>query len=207
MTASCITEGRTKDTLVLATRATSTCASKCREHQISVYNKCGQQLLYQLSCPGDTRERFLQRYRQQLSRNQLANQEEDGTSWELAVDTLHLSPDRELLLAVWLLSLHKEVGDPASNHMTCDSTTGLSIHSFASGACQHSQALTARDSWNGPWGCKPSWLPGSSNLMYANSNGLHVITSTGQMLWSLPVSERSPAVAAAQAHEPNHMHS
>ncbi len=203
--AACNAEGR--DIFVLATCATSACASKCHEDQISVYDRRSQQLLYQLSCPGDARERFLQSYRQQLSRNQLAGQQEDGRSWELAVDRLELSPDTELLLAVWRLSLHKEVGDLASNHMTPDSTTGLSIHSFASRACQHSQALTARDSWNGPWGCKPSWLPGSSNLMYANSNGLHAITSTGQMLWSLPVSERSPAVATAQAHEPNDMHS
>ncbi len=106
--AACDVEGHVRDILFSAARVTSTRVSRCRKDQITVYDVCSQQLLYQLRCPGGMTNRTLQGCRQHRSLNQLASQEEDGEGWDLTVARLCLSPNKELLLAVWIISLHKE---------------------------------------------------------------------------------------------------
>ncbi len=167
--------------------------SKHFEDHIIVYDVSGSwQHLYQLSCPDSVVERFRQLHGKPISPDSNSSQGMQDKDLMITAQKLMLSPDGKLLAIAWLARAHQHLRE------IVDEVKGLSIHSALKGECKLSLVLMPGHNLPG-WDDPPSWLPNSSNLMYANSNGLHVISSTGQLLWSQHTPERTTELAMTLA--------
>ncbi len=158
------------------------------EDHIMVFDVSGWRTLFQLACPENVLHTFLQRHGLRIS----PVQQEEGKDWNIGAHDLQLSPNKRLLAVTWLCQRRDGQAHPDSTSRLM----GLSIHNAVSGACQHSMVVptTGQEPTH-----QPEWLPCSSNLMYANSDGLHLITSTGQPLWHISLADRCPRFADALA--------
>ncbi len=166
------------------------------EDHVIVFDVSGRQTLFQLACPENVFHTFLQRHGLPISPGQQGDPQEAGKDWDIDACDLQLSPNKRLLAITWLCQRRDGQAYSDSN----SKVMGLSIHNAISGACQHSMVLTT--TWQGPIR-QPEWLPCSSNLMYANSNSLHLITSAGQLLWHSSLADRCPRLASALPAQPN----
>ncbi len=168
---------------ILAWVATPVVCKHFEDH-ITVYDVSSKwQPLYQLSCPKSAVQHFISLQSKHISGMH-------GQDWLVTAPKLMLSPDGKLLATAWHVN--------ASNQQNLlDKTSevqGLSIHSALEGECKLSMVLMPGQTppcWDYP----PNWVPNSSNLMYASINGLHVISPTGQLVWSRSTSERIPHLA------------
>ncbi len=175
-------DGCAKDVLAWVA---SPVAGKHFEDHIIVYDVSSScQPLYQLSCPKSAVQTLISLRSKHTSGVQ-------GIDWLVTMQSLMLSPDGKLLAIAWLVkSSHIDLLERTSE------VQALSIHSALEGECKLSMVLMPGSTlpcWRAP----PSWIPNSSNLMYATNNGLHVISSNGELLWSQLTSERAPHVATS----------
>ncbi len=166
------------------------------EDHIIVFEVIGWRTLFQLACPEDALHMFLQRSGLQISPGRQGERQNVGINWDITAHDLKLSPNKRLLAVTWLCQRREGQAREDSKSMLM----GLSIHDAVSGACQHSMVLTPEGP--GPTH-QPEWLPRSSNLMYANSNGLHLITSAGQLLWRTPLPEIHLRLLTSMAWQPD----
>ena len=157
------------------------------EDQVSVFNASGRQLLYQLSCPKQLHDSFMQLQMQATtgSQDQESPSQQSLKDPEPTAHELLLAPNQELLAVIWQ---HIDMYGP---QMPAERIVrvGLSIHSAITGDLQHSMLLTEGYARN----CQLSWLLCSLNLMYVSAGGLlHVMTSSGCQLWSHARAARNP---------------
>ncbi len=165
------------------------------QNHISVYDVDSWQLLYQLSCPENVLHTCSQQHSMQGSPGLRGACTQINKHWKLEAHALMLSPDQQLLAVVWWLwdKPHALANLPVETTKHSKSTS-LSIYRAVSGVCQYSTVLTCRDAKR--FG-EAMWLPCSSNFMYTKRHDLHLISSTGQRLWSSFMPDRSQDLAEA----------
>ena len=186
----CSKEGSTMDVLCCVHKSENRSAGRT-EDQISVFNASSGQLLYQFNCPQQLHLRSLQLplrcHGQQVTSGQQGRSESIESRQRL------LAPTKKFLAITWHFQL---ILPSCPKPMNC---LGLSIHSAISGDLQHSMLLT--DGMN-PAGSywQPSWLPCSSKLLILRNAGLlHLMTSSGCILWSNARADRKSDLFGAPA--------
>ncbi len=171
---------------VLAWVASPVACKHFKDHIIVYDASSSGQRLYQLSCPESVVQSFMQLQSQHIGPGPGSSQRMPVKDWLVTPEKLMLSPNGDLLAIAW----HVNVSAHQYVLTRTGEVQGLSIHSAIGGECKLSMVLMPGQTlpcWDDP----PSWIPNSSNLMYASSNGLHVISSSGELLWSQPTSERT----------------
>ena len=167
-------------------------ASKRPADQIIAYDVSSSKALYRLGCPEQILEGFLQLHSKELSPGLSGAHRQKGKDWAIRVHDLQLAPDGKLLMVVWLLAVCRDRGKPNAS-LAETLFMGLSSHDPMRGDLQYSRILTQGMNVDAMWDCQPAWLPCSSNVMYTSSDGgLHLMTSSGRMLWSSARADRCP---------------
>ncbi len=188
-------EGATKDILAWIAAPVP---SMRRENHIIVYDADSWQPMYQLACPDNIFESFMQRHMELLTPTQNASPEEEAMSFVIFYKVI-LSPNTKQFAVLWQLYLCSFT-DEHSNVDGYSGLPGLSIHHAMTGECLHSMELKPQTFSGDRWetSAQMRWLPCSSKLMYTDSTGVHLITSAGQLLWSNFASARDPDWALYQ---------
>ena len=167
------------------------------EH-LNVYALPSCQLLHDLACPQPLLDRF--NALMSHSPHQPGAGRAEGEGWSIMVKKLQLSPSKELLAVVWELAflvVDSHLG--FQRQVQGSQSVGISIHPATVGAHLCSLVLGTAESVSE---IQPAWLPCSLNLIYLDSNrSLHLVTSLGQQLWSVPLSCRGTGLLVAQASE------
>ena len=158
----------------------------CCEDQIIVFSASSRRVLYQLSCP----------YRVcPPSSYRTTNGQQGGA---LLRREVLLAPNQQLLAVIWEVS-PRWGPDALGNHQDGFMHIHLSIHSASRGDLLHKMLLMAGTDVDAS-NCQPGWLPCTSNFMYISSGGLlHLVTASGNRLWSNAQADRSPTFFRALA--------
>ncbi len=187
----CTGEGGTKD--ILACIAAPVMKQRL-EDQIIVYDVAAWRPLYHLSCPQNVFQSFM--HSQHVQRRPGVHTGPGTKAWVVAAGTVTLSPRRDMIAVVWQSWLNEcDQQRAMTTPVWFSLTSGFSVHSVIGGDCKHSMPLAASDAASAvldvdsPSSCV-QWLPRSSNLMYIDGNGLHLMTAAGQLLWSSTLADR-----------------
>ncbi len=187
--------GQAKSIACWASSPCSLSASrKWDEPQVSTYDLSNDSPLYQLSCPHHLLSSFLECHRipapsrQQAGHEHVSSKPSRRKDWDLTASHLALDTSGTLLAIVWDFRLvHEDLGCLVYD----TALTGMSVHTAMSGQLVHSMVMTPMQP--GFLDCQLSWLPGSSTLLYTTSDGaMHLMTSSGCTLWSIPQMKRCP---------------
>ena len=173
---------------------------KSLKDHVCVYDLSSCLPLYQLGCPEHILYSFLRIHRRSISPVQHGNEQSsslEGKKWQLEPVQLLLDPSKQYLAVVWGFGLLIEMRErPSMGRRAIQEENtrleGMSIHWALSGEIQHSKLLTAEDG-SKELECQVFWLPASSNLVCLSNDGrLLCMTASGQELWSIRNSFRSP---------------
>ena len=168
------------------------------EAHIKVFDASNRQLLYQLNCPQQLHQDFLQLQSKGCSRDEAASNPALIEEGALEARQVLLSPSKELLAVFWKFF---DTQTPTGSWVV---RVGVSIHSAIEGDLLHSMPLTGCKQGNAH-NSEPSWVPCSSNFMYVNDGGsLLVMASSGYNLWSNARASRNPSLSAVQARQVIH---
>ena len=168
-----------------------------------MYELPGCQQLYQVMCPDRVFNSFFDVHN--IRRVRRGTDGDEGKAWALSALEVMLAPSREMFAVIWDFCLLRQTrvqrrgrqADPLAGDTRL---LGLSIHSAMSGEAQHSMFLTTTKASSSLSDWQVRWLPSRSCITFINSNGVcHLITSSGQLLWTVSSSDRTLALPKTQA--------